>query len=176
MNVRLDVLRAARLAASTVAVVLAATGCGFGHHDSTSADNTARVVKASPAAVSPDATRDPYAASVDKPPKLASDGITALVSGSHLKGSVIYPIPGRVRAGEALVIAVNCQGPGRLDAEVRAVGMSFSLPCEKDTVLPALNEFQMDSSHSLGSLRFTAKPDVMWSFTVGLDRHPPKPR
>ena len=158
-----------------VAAVLTVAGCGFGHHDSTSADNTARVVGASRAAASPYVTRDPHAASVDKPPKLASDGITTLVSGSRLKGSVIYPIPGRVRAGEALVIAVNCQGPGRLDAEVRAVGMSFSLSCEKGTVLPALNEFQMDSSHSLGSLRFTAKPDVMWSFTVGLDPHPPKP-
>jgi hypothetical protein len=175
MNVSPPVKHAARLTGCTLVVVLAATGCGSGRHAPSAVTQPAGVVKAPHAAASPSTARDPYAPSVKKVPELASAGITVLVSGSHLKGSVIYPIPGRVRAGEALVIAVNCQGPGRLDAEVRAVGMSFSLPCEKGTVLPALNEFQMDSSHSLGALRFTAKPDVMWSFTVGLDPHPPKP-
>ncbi|MET7686026.1 hypothetical protein [Streptomyces sp. NPDC005423] len=77
-------------------------------------------------------------------------------------------------AGKTLAIAINCQGSGRLTVQVEPTGLSFPLLCERGKVLPTMNEIHMSHNHNRGALRFTAEPNVTWSFSVGWDPHPPR--
>ncbi|MFC7867907.1 hypothetical protein ACFU5B_29335 [Streptomyces murinus] len=118
----------------------------------------------------------PPGPSVHQVPLTGSNGIEVLADGTTVKGDATYPIPGGIKAGRTLAIAINCEGPGRLTVQVRSGGVSFLLRCEKDKVLPAMNEIQMPRTHATGSLHFTADPDVTWSFTIGWDPNPPERR
>ncbi|MEU3418570.1 hypothetical protein AB0F39_08470 [Streptomyces murinus] len=170
--------RPIRLALSMCAAALATTGCGPGPH------STASPAPAHPAHLtappspteSPDTTPTPPGPSVHQVPLTGSDGIKVLAGGTAVKGDATYPIPGGIKAGRTLAIAINCEGPGRLTVQVRSGGVSFLLRCEKDKVLPAMNEIQMPRTHATGSLRFTADPDVTWSFTIGWNPNPPERR
>ncbi|MEU9383362.1 hypothetical protein AB0D38_21275 [Streptomyces sp. NPDC048279] len=97
-----------------------------------------------------------------------------MVSDTAVKSDAIYPIPGGIKAGETLAIAINCQGPGRLTVQVKPTSASFPLLCEKGKVLPTMNEIHMSGNHSTSSLHFTSEPGVTWSFAVGWDPDPPK--
>ncbi|MGW1891536.1 hypothetical protein ACWCP6_14950 [Streptomyces sp. NPDC002004] len=97
-----------------------------------------------------------------------------MTRGTAVTGTAVYPIPGGIRAGKTLAIAVNCQGPGRLTVHVQPTDVSFSLVCEKGKVLPAMNEMDMNKGRSTGSLRFTAESKVRWSFAAGWDPNPPE--
>ncbi|MGY9069245.1 hypothetical protein [Streptomyces sp. CAS3] len=129
-----------------------------------------------PAPTAPDTAPTPPGPSVHQVPLTGSDGIKVLASGTTVKGDATYPIPGGIKAGRTLAIAINCEGPGRLTAQVRSADVSFRLQCEKDKVLPALNEIQMPRTQSTGSLHFTADPGVTWSFAIGWDPYPPERR
>ncbi|MFD8810401.1 hypothetical protein ACFV23_02595 [Streptomyces sp. NPDC059627] len=96
-----------------------------------------------------------------------------MASDTAVKGDSIYPIPGGIKAGKTLAIAINCQGPGRLTVQVQPTSVSFPLLCEKGKVLPTMNEIHMSENRSSSSLRFTSEPDVTWSFAVGWDPNPP---
>ncbi|MGM9442548.1 hypothetical protein ACTAF0_20105 [Streptomyces murinus] len=163
--------RSIRLALSMCAAALATTSCVSGHH------GTASPAPIHPAHLTaPDTAPTPPGPSVHQVPLTSSDGIKALASGTTVKGDATYPIPGGIKAGRTLAIAINCEGPGRLTAQVRSADVSFRLQCEKDKVLPALNEIQMPRTQSTGSLHFTADPGVTWSFTIGWDPYPPERR
>lgn len=166
--------RFARLTGCAFLAALAAAGCTSGHHDSTTASTSARATATPPTTVTASASPDPHAPSVATAPKIASDGITALTSGTKVRGSAVYEIPGGLKAGQTLAIAINCQGPGRLTVQVQPTGISFPLLCEKGKVLPTMNEIRMSKNRSGSALRFTAEPNVTWSFAVGWDPHPPK--
>ena len=166
--------RSARLTGCALVAALAAVGCTSGHHDGTTASPSARATTTPPTTATASASPDLHAPSVATAPKIASDGITALASGTKVKGSAVYEIPGGIKAGQTLAIAINCQGPGRLTVEVQPTSISFPLLCEKGKVLPTMNEIHMSKSRSSGSLRFTSEPNVTWSFAVGWDPNPPK--
>ncbi|TWV32543.1 hypothetical protein FRZ03_33155 [Streptomyces misionensis] len=166
--------RAARIAVCVFTGALGVAGCGSGHHDTPSATRSAHhtAPPATPSTTS--ATTDPRSPSVHKAPAIGSDGITPLTGATSVKGSAIYPIPGGIKAGKTLAIAINCQSPGRLTVQVQPTGISFPLLCEKGRVLPAMNEIHMSKDHSTSSLRFISEPNVTWSFAVGWDPHPPQ--
>ncbi|MEU8928767.1 hypothetical protein AB0D30_02635 [Streptomyces sp. NPDC048409] len=166
--------RSLRLAGCVLAAALATASCSSGHHESTSATHPARSARPSPAPSSDSATSDPRGPSVHKAPTTSPDGITALVSGASVEGSAIYPIPGGIKAGKTLAIAINCQGPGRLTVQVKPTNASFPLLCEKGRVLPTMNEIHMSGNHPTSSLHFASEPGVTWSFAVGWDSDPPK--
>ncbi|MFQ3559445.1 hypothetical protein QZN11_21950 [Streptomyces gramineus] len=163
-----------RLAGCVVAAALATSSCGSGHHESASATHPARSATPSPFPSSDSATSDPHGPSVHRAPTISPDGITALVSGASVEGDAIYPIPGGIKAGKTLAIAINCQGPGRLTVQVKPTSASFPLLCEKGRVLPTMNEIHMAVNHSTSSLHFASEPGVTWSFAVGWDPDPPK--
>lgn len=168
--------RIVRLATCVLVAALGAAGCGPGHHDGASATRPARGA-APPSSPPPaGATPDPRGPSVHKAPAISADGMTPLVGDTAVTGDVVYPIPGGIRAGKTLAIAVNCQGPGRLTVRVRPAGVSFRLLCEKGRVLPTLNEIAMSENHSSSSLRFTSGPGTTWSFAAGWDPNPPERR
>ncbi|CAL2056209.1 hypothetical protein ACH4OT_04240 [Streptomyces murinus] len=171
--------RSIRLALSVCAAALATTGCSSsGHHATASPPpaHPARLTAPPTPTESPDTAPTPPGPSVHQVPLTSSDGIKVLASGTTVKGDATYPIPGGIKAGRTLAIAINCEGLGRLTAQVRSADVSFRLQCEKDKVLPALNEIQMPRTQSTGSLHFTADPGVTWSFTIGWDPYPPERR
>ncbi|MFJ3649437.1 hypothetical protein [Streptomyces murinus] len=170
--------RPIRLALSMCAAALATTGCGSGPHGTASPApaHPAHLIAPPSPTESPDTTPTPPGPSVHQVPLTGSNGIEVLAGGTAVKGDATYPIPGGIKAGRTLAIAINCEGPGRLTVQVRSGGVSFLLWCEKDKVLPAMNEIQMPRTHATGSLRFTADPDVTWSFATGWDPNPPERR
>ncbi|QLI99966.1 hypothetical protein HZZ00_02555 [Streptomyces sp. NEAU-sy36] len=166
--------RFACLAVCVLAAIPGVVGCSSDHHDgaaaSTPAQRTAPL--ATPSSGSP--TPDPHSPTVRKAPEINSDGIVPLAGETAVKGKSVYPIPGGIKAGKTLAIAINCQGPGRLTVQVQPTDITFPLLCERDEVLPTMNEIHMSKNHPTGSLRFTSEPNVTWSFAVGWDPHPPK--
>jgi hypothetical protein len=149
-------------------------GCSSSHRDNATATPTTHSTTPHTAPSSASATSDPHAPSVHKAPQIHSDGITTLASGTGVKGNGAYPIPGGIKAGKTLAIAINCQGPGRLTVQVQPTSISFPLQCEEGKVLPTMNEIRMAKGRSTGSLRFTSEPNVTWSFAVGWDPSPPE--
>lgn len=158
-----------------LAAVLSLAGCGS-NGNASSAQGPSRTASASPAKTAPDTTADPHTPSVARAPKIASEGITVLTTGTKVTGSATYPIPGGIKAGKTLAIAINCQGPGRLHVKVQPTGIAFSLVCEKGKVLPAMNEIHMARGHANSSLQFTAESKVTWSFAVGWEPSTPEQR
>ncbi|MER6332304.1 hypothetical protein ABT298_23855 [Streptomyces sp. NPDC001034] len=166
--------RSVRLATCVFAAALAAAGCSPGQHGSASATRPARGTAPPSPPPSAGATPDPRGPSVDRAPAIGADGMTPLVGDTAVKGDVVYPIPGGIKAGETLAVAVNCQGAGRLTVRVQPTDVSFQLLCEKGEVLPTLNEIGMPENRSSGSLRFTSGPGLTWSFAAGWDPNPPE--
>ncbi|MGW4908576.1 hypothetical protein [Streptomyces sp. NPDC004270] len=169
--------RSAHLLGCALIAALATTACDSGHQDTTSDGRPPRAATVPPPSASTaGATPDPYAPSVASAPKFAPDDITSLASGTSVKGNAVYEIPGGIKAGKTLAIAVNCQGAGRLTVRVQPTNTSIRTLCEKGKVLPTLNEIQMSENHSSGSVSFTSEPNVKWSFAVGWDPNPPERR
>jgi hypothetical protein len=163
----------ARAAGCVLVAVAVMAGCSS-HQDGPARSRPGPASSASPVTASSGASVDPYAPSVAKVPDIASDGITKLVSATEVTGSAVYPLPGGVKAGRTLAIAVNCAGAGKITVRVRPTGISFLLQCEKGKVLPTMNEIHLSESHPASSLQFTAGAGVTWSFAAGWDPHPPE--
>jgi hypothetical protein len=159
-----------------LAVALSIVGCSSQGNGSSAPKHSSPSANATPTTAAPDATAGPHTPSVAQAPKIASDGITPLTTGTRGKGSATYPIPGGIKAGKTLAIAINCQGPGRLRVQVQPTGISFPLLCEKGKVLPTMNEIHMTKGRTTSSLQFTAEPKVTWSFAIGWDPNPPEQR
>lgn len=149
-------------------------GCNSHNGASSSRGQSSSAASASPTTTALESPRDPHAPSVARAPKLASDGITPLTSGINVKGRAVYPIPGGLKKGQTLAIAINCQGRGRLHVRVQPTDVTFPLLCEQGKVLPTMNEIHMGKDRSTSSLQFTAEPNVTWSFAVGWDPSPPE--
>ncbi|MGV9342746.1 hypothetical protein [Streptomyces sp. NPDC003688] len=161
-----------RRAGGALLVALAVAGCDS--HDGKGADSgTPHKAASTSSSAAPDTTHDAYAPSVAKVPSMSSDGIEVLASGASLSGSAAYPLPGGIKAGRTLAVAVNCQGEGRMSVKVAPTDVSFTLVCEKGEVLPAMNEIPMHESRPAGTLQVTAGPHMSWSFAVGWDPSPP---
>ncbi|MEU9403718.1 hypothetical protein [Streptomyces sp. NPDC048242] len=168
-----------RRAGGALLIVLAVAGCdgqgGKGVEEGKAAADTPSVSAPAPASAS-GTTHDPYAPSVAKAPRISSDGIEVLASGASLSGSAAYPLPGGIKAGRTLAVAVNCQGDGRMSVKVSPAHVSFPLVCEKGKVLPSMNEIQLSESRPTGTLQVSADRHVSWSFAVGWDPSPPARR
>ncbi|MFK4145130.1 hypothetical protein [Streptomyces sp. NPDC004065] len=162
--------------ACALAGILAPAGCGTHASAGVAHPSAAAPGRSTPPASAHVTAHDPHAPSVTEAPRIGADGRWVLVSGASVTGHGTYPLPGGIRAGGTLAIAVNCQGAGRVDVQVTPAGVSFPLRCEEGKVLPALNEMLMSKARSTASLRFTADPGVTWSFAAGWDPAPPERR
>ncbi|MFH8339327.1 hypothetical protein [Streptomyces sp. AM6-12] len=168
--------RSASMLGCALMIALATAGCESGHRATTPASRSPRNAPSSLPESADGETQDPHAPSVAKAPHIASDGITSLVSGAAVKGNAVYAIPGGIKKGKTLAIAINCKGSGQLAVQVQPTATSFPLLCEKGKVLPTMNEIHMSNAHSSASLRFTSGPNVVWSFAAGWDSNPPEQR
>ncbi len=73
----------------------------------------------------------------------------------------------RGKKGDALVVAVRCQGAGTVKVAVRPVHVSFPLECRADKVSTVYNQFAVTGVNRDGTVSVEAPPAVRWSLTVG---------
>lgn len=71
------------------------------------------------------------------------------------------------RKGEALIVAVRCQGEGKIKVAVRSVHVSFSQPCVAGESSTIQNEVHLTGSDRDGVVSVEAPSSVRWSMTIG---------
>ncbi|MFC8364548.1 hypothetical protein ACFUIY_32335 [Streptomyces griseorubiginosus] len=71
------------------------------------------------------------------------------------------------KKGQALIIAVRCQGEGKIRVVVRPVHVSFSQPCVADESSTISNEVDLTGADRDGVASVEAPSAVRWSMTIG---------
>ncbi|SEE39294.1 hypothetical protein SAMN05216532_8062 [Streptomyces sp. 2231.1] len=71
------------------------------------------------------------------------------------------------KKGDALIVAVRCQGPGTIKATVRSVHVSFSLDCPVGQVSTTYNQVGIGRVDRGGVVSVEAPAAVRWSVTIG---------
>lgn len=124
--------------------------------------------KATPAADSKEADEGAVSGeSVDRAPDLGmadrvvlrqdrTQGNASLEFGKAKKGD-----------GDALTIAVECEGKGKIEVALRSIATSFPLNCLDGEVTGTFNQFALDGADRAGTVSVTAAPGVCWSLSVG---------
>lgn len=103
--------------------------------------------------------------SLQKPPELDPD---ASLAGRQKVTTGNASIPySKGKKGDALTIAVSCQGKGKITVAVRPVQVSFPLECGADQVSTVSNEFALSGVERSGVVSVEAFSAVRWSLTVG---------
>ncbi|MGW5367503.1 hypothetical protein ACWER6_13565 [Streptomyces sp. NPDC004009] len=74
---------------------------------------------------------------------------------------------GKGRKGDALIIAVRCQGTGRMKVAVRPVHVSFPLTCRADRTDTVYNQVNVGGAGGSGVASVEAPSSVRWSMTIG---------
>ncbi|MEW2564722.1 hypothetical protein [Streptomyces griseorubiginosus] len=71
------------------------------------------------------------------------------------------------RKGQTLIIAVRCQGEGKIKVAVRPVQVSFSQPCVADESSTNYNVVDLSGAEREGVASVEAPSAVRWSMTIG---------
>ncbi|MYZ09043.1 hypothetical protein GT028_16945 [Streptomyces sp. SID2999] len=71
------------------------------------------------------------------------------------------------RKGDALIVAVRCQGKGTVKVAVRPVHVSFPLECLAEKVSTTYNQVAVSGVNRGGTVSVEAPTAVRWSVTVG---------
>ncbi|MFF8473344.1 hypothetical protein [Streptomyces sp. NPDC015414] len=99
------------------------------------------------------------------PPELDADetlaGRLGVTTGN---ASIAY---GKGRKGDALILAVRCQGPGRMTIAVRPVHVTFPLECRADRPSTVYNQVNVTGAQAAGVASVEAPSPVRWSMTIG---------
>ncbi|MEV6841731.1 hypothetical protein AB0N17_46390 [Streptomyces sp. NPDC051133] len=74
---------------------------------------------------------------------------------------------GKGRKGDALIVAVRCQGPGTIKVAVRSVHVSFPLECVAGKVSTTYNQVAVGGADHSGVVSVEAPTTVRWSMTIG---------
>ncbi|MGQ4344037.1 hypothetical protein [Streptomyces sp. SAS_275] len=136
------------------------TGCTSGH------DN-----KASPATRSsePSPKATPTASSmkptVEQPPELDPNETLAGHQKAITGNAVLAFTQGK--KGDALIVAVRCQGAGKVKVTVRSVHASFPLECQVGEVSTTYNQVAVKGVEHGGVVSVEASSAVHWSMTIG---------
>ncbi|MFI1293033.1 hypothetical protein ACH4VM_32085 [Streptomyces sp. NPDC020792] len=103
--------------------------------------------------------------SLQKPPELDADASLAgrqkVTTGN---ASISYS---KGKKGDALTIAVSCQGKGKITVAVQPVQVFFPLECGADQVSTISNEFSVSGVERGGVVSVEASSAVHWSMTIG---------
>ncbi|MFD8376120.1 hypothetical protein ACFV2Z_36135 [Streptomyces sp. NPDC059688] len=102
---------------------------------------------------------------VHEPPKLDAD--ETLAGRQQVTGGNATVAYRKGRKGDALILAVRCQGPGRIKATVRSVHVSFSLDCPAGQVSTTYNQVGIGRVDRGGVVSVEAPSAVRWSVTIG---------
>ncbi|MCZ0988500.1 hypothetical protein [Streptomyces diastatochromogenes] len=71
------------------------------------------------------------------------------------------------KKGDALIVAVRCQGAGKIKVAVRPVRMSFPLECRADKADTIYNQVAVGGADRSGVVSVEAPSSVRWSMTIG---------
>ncbi|MFE7839118.1 hypothetical protein ACFU53_24625 [Streptomyces sp. NPDC057474] len=74
---------------------------------------------------------------------------------------------GEGKKGDALIVAVRCQGKGTIEVTVRPVSVSFPLECLGDEVSTTYNQVAVAGVEDKGTVSVEAPSTVRWSMTIG---------
>lgn len=69
--------------------------------------------------------------------------------------------------GNALTVAVSCEGKGTIEVRLRPGGISFPMDCLDNEVTTIENQFTGDDSNRAGTVSVTAPSGVRWSLSLG---------
>ncbi|MFJ3642582.1 hypothetical protein ACIPRD_22860 [Streptomyces sp. NPDC090108] len=102
---------------------------------------------------------------VQKPPELDADetlaGRRTATTGNAEVGFA------KGRKGDALIVAVRCQGKGTVEVAVRPVHVAFPLKCLAGKVSTTYNQVAVSGADHDGTVSVEAPTTVRWSLTVG---------
>ncbi|WP_234439841.1 hypothetical protein [Streptomyces bicolor] len=74
---------------------------------------------------------------------------------------------GKGDEGDALIVAVRCQGKGTIKVTVRPADVNFPLECLEGEVSAIHNQFTVSGVEDKGTVSVEAPTTVRWSMTVG---------
>ncbi|MET8580466.1 hypothetical protein ABZX39_06170 [Streptomyces collinus] len=74
------------------------------------------------------------------------------------------------RKGDTLILAVRCQGEGRVEVTVRPVHVAFALRCPADRADTVYHQVRVTGTARGGTASVQAPSTVRWSMTVGRTR------
>lgn len=102
---------------------------------------------------------------MQQPPEL-DDGETLAGRQSATNGNATLEFSKGGR-GDALIVAVRCQGQGKIKVAVPSVHVSFSLECVAGQVGTTYNQVAVSGVDRSGTVSVTAPSAVHWSVTIG---------
>lgn len=103
--------------------------------------------------------------SLRKPPELEPD--TSLAGRQEVTtGNARVPYRSG-KKGDALTVAVSCQGEGKITVVVRPVHASFPLQCAAPRIATISNQFAVSGAERGGAVSVEASSAVHWSMTIG---------
>ncbi|MFE3637270.1 hypothetical protein [Streptomyces sp. NPDC059168] len=74
---------------------------------------------------------------------------------------------GKGGKGEALILAVRCQGAGRMEIAVRPVHVAFPLKCRTGRPTTIYNQVNIGGAENGGVASVEAPSSVRWAMTIG---------
>lgn len=146
------------LSVACAAALLSVAGCTSDH---AVAKQSGRPTHSSTPSTTPSATQPP----AQMPPQL-DRGETLAGRQKVTSGSAsIEFIKGK--KSDALIVAVNCQGTGKIRVAVQSVHVSFPLDCVAGKVNTTYNEVAVKGVDRSGVVSVQAPSGVRWSMTIG---------
>ncbi|MEV6406506.1 hypothetical protein AB0M58_26690 [Streptomyces bobili] len=111
------------------------------------------------------ANPNPNGLSASVPPEL-DDGETLAARHGNLRGNHQLHFA-KGKKGDALIVAVRCQGKGELNVEIKNLHSSFPLECIDKEVSETYNLLNVKGAEAEGDIFVRTSPTVRWSLTVG---------
>ncbi|MFD9002049.1 hypothetical protein ACFV0T_13915 [Streptomyces sp. NPDC059582] len=157
----------AGLTTACLALLLPVAACTSG---ATHAEQSARPTDAEQSArpthsAEAEGARSENTPSVEQPPELDT-GVTLAARQGATSGSAHIPFREGAK-GDALIVAVRCQGPGKVAVMVDSVDIFFRQDCPAHTVGTIYNQVALTGVDRGGTVSVTAPSGVRWSLTVG---------
>lgn len=103
-----------------------------------------------------------------KTPEL-DDSETVVARHGETRGGGTFEF-GEGEKGDALIIAVRCQGKGEIEVSVKPVNVGFTLECvdsEASTSTSTYNQVSVAGVEKKGTVSVQAPSSVRWSMTIG---------
>ncbi|MET8137773.1 hypothetical protein [Streptomyces sp. NPDC005251] len=151
------------LSVMCAAALLPVAACTSDHTDAKQSSQPTRSSDPGSAKITttPSATQPP----VQTPPTLDRGetlaGRQKVTSGS---ASIAFS---KGKKSDALIVAVNCQGTGKIKVAVQSVHVSFPLDCVAGKVNTTYNEVAVKGVDRSGVVSVQAPSGVRWSMTIG---------
>ncbi|MFF4254973.1 hypothetical protein ACFY1L_27570 [Streptomyces sp. NPDC001663] len=153
----------AGLSIACTAVLFPVAACTSDPSDAQQPTSATSSAESGPATVTatPSSTQPP----VQEPPELDPDETLAgRQKATTGNASIEF---GQAKKGDALIVAVRCQGKGTIKVAVQSVHVSFPLKCLANEVSTTYNQVAVSGVDRSGVVSVAAPSVVRWSLTVG---------